>query len=313
MGPTTDMIETDAVVVDGVRVFYRRLAGEGPPTLFVHGVPTSSEEFRPFLESMRGPALAIDLPGFGRSERPRPDAFDCSMRSYGELVGRFLETLGVGGYSLCVCDWGVVALLAAMAEPERLERLVVIAGVPLLPGYRWHRLARLWRTPVLGELSWRIWTRRLIELALRESRGDWSRPDPELVRIVSDGLDPGMRRAILALYRSAPERELELAGRGLSRLAAPALVVWGGRDRYLPSRFARAYAERLPEAELAEFPDAGHWPWREDPTVVDRVVAFLEGHPRNRSGPAGEGDSRKQGAGRRWRTGPQARLLPSGE
>jgi pimeloyl-ACP methyl ester carboxylesterase len=276
MGSPADRIETGTVLVDGVSIFYRRRPGEGPPAVFVHGVPTSSEEFSPFLVRLDGPVVAIDLPGFGRSERPPPERFDCSMRSYVRLFGRLLGELGIDRYSLCVHDWGAVAMIAAMAEPERVQRLVVIDAVVLLPGYRWHRLARLWRTPILGELSWRLWTRRLVALALRESRGDWGRPDPDLVEIVWGNLDAGTARAILALYRSAPERELELAGRGLAALTAPALVVWGLRDRYCHGRFGRAYAERLPDATLLELPEAGHWPWREDPSVVDRVVAFLE-------------------------------------
>jgi pimeloyl-ACP methyl ester carboxylesterase len=59
-------------------------------------------------------------------------------------------------------------------------------------------------------------------------------------------------------------------------LECPALVVWGGRDPYLPVEFGRAYAERLPNAELLEVPEAGHWPWIERPALIDRIVAFLE-------------------------------------
>jgi pimeloyl-ACP methyl ester carboxylesterase len=48
-------------------------------------------------------------------------------------------------------------------------------------------------------------------------------------------------------------------------------------DPYLPGRFARAYAERLPNvAEVIELPDAGHWPWIEQPGLIDRVVGFLD-------------------------------------
>ena len=44
-------------------------------------------------------------------------------------------------------------------------------------------------------------------------------------------------------------------------LTCPALVVWGQRDRYLPTRFGRAFAEALPGAELELVAGAGHWPW----------------------------------------------------
>jgi pimeloyl-ACP methyl ester carboxylesterase len=52
-------------------------------------------------------------------------------------------------------------------------------------------------------------------------------------------------------------------------------VVWGGRDRYLPARFGAAYADRLPNAELLEAPDAGHWPWLDQPELIGRMIRFL--------------------------------------
>jgi pimeloyl-ACP methyl ester carboxylesterase len=247
--------------------------------VFVHGNPTHSEDWMPFLELMRGPAIALDLPGFGRSERPSPDRFDHAMHSYSSFLNSFLDELGVDEHSLVVHDFGGLALIGAQAHPDRIRRLVLFNCLALLPGYRWHRLARAWRTPRLGEFVNRLWSRPLLNLSLRESRGDWSRQDPEFVDMIWDHLDEGTLRAILALYRSAPEEELARAGGSLGSLTAPALVVWALKDRYLPGRFGRAYAEALPNSELIELPEAGHWPWRDDPSVIPKVVDFLEADP----------------------------------
>jgi pimeloyl-ACP methyl ester carboxylesterase len=110
---------------------------------------------------------------------------------------------------------------------------------------------------------------------LRESRGDWSRHDPAFVDMVWDHLDRGTFDAILRLYRSAPPDELTAAGERLGAIRAPTLVVWGGKDRYIPARFGPAYAARLPNSELVELPKAGHWPWIDAPEVVERVIRFL--------------------------------------
>jgi pimeloyl-ACP methyl ester carboxylesterase len=68
------------------------------------------------------------------------------------------------------------------------------------------------------------------------------------------------------------------AGKGLGAIKAPALVVWGDEDPYLPTRFARDYAGALGgSAEVDVVADAGHWPWFEKPAVIDRVSAFLAG------------------------------------
>jgi pimeloyl-ACP methyl ester carboxylesterase len=225
---------------------------------------------------MRGPALALDLPGWGRSARPDPERFDYSMHGLARFFARFLQRMEIGEYSLAVHDWGGVALIEAQAEPDRVRRLVVINAVPLLPGYRWHRLARIWRTPKLGELSTRLWSRRALGLGLRESRGDWSRHPDYFVDLIWNHLDRGTFEAILRLYRSAPEHGLEVAGSDLGSIAAPAMVVWGLKDRYIPARFGRLFAEALPNTELVELPEAGHWPWRDQPETIERIVAFLE-------------------------------------
>ncbi len=275
-------IETGTVMVDGVSTFFRRVPGDGVPTVFVHGNPTHSEDWQPFLERIEGPALAFDLPGWGRSDRPPPAEFDYSMYGLARFTKCFLQRMAVEEHSLVVHDWGGLALIGAQEEPERVKRLAIINSVPLLPGYRWHRTARIWRTRGLGELSNRLWTRRLADLGLRESRGDWSRHDPAFVDMIWDHLDPGTFQAILRLYRSGDPVRLTAAGERLGSIAAPALVVWGMRDRYLPPRFGRDYADRLPNSELMEVPSAGHWPWIDAPEVVDRVIGFLatdEGFP----------------------------------
>jgi pimeloyl-ACP methyl ester carboxylesterase len=268
-------IETGTAIVDGVSTFFRRVPAEGTPVVFVHGNPTNSEDWQPFLERMDGPALAFDLPGWGRSARPSPSEFDYSMDGLARFVGRALDELGVGEYSLVTHDWGGVGLIDAQRHPERIRRLVVANTVPLLPGYRWHRIGRIWRTPGLGELSNRIWSRRAVDLALRESRGDWSRHDPAFIDMVWDHLDAGTFRAIVRLYRSADPPKLAEAGQRLGEITAPALVVWGMRDRYIPGRFGAAYAARLPNSTLIEVQDAGHWPWIDSPELVETMIRFV--------------------------------------
>lgn len=65
------------------------------------------------------------------------------------------------------------------------------------------------------------------------------------------------------------------AGTRLGQLSCPALVLWGTEDPYLGVEHGRAYAERLPGAELELVEGAGHWPWIDRPELVDRVADFL--------------------------------------
>lgn len=146
-----EAIGEGTVSVDGVEVFLRRRQGAGTPVVFVHGNPTHSQDWLPFLERLDRPAIALDLPGWGRSTRPAD--FDYSMHGLARFYAQFLRTLGVQRHSLVVHDWGSLALIAAQREPQQLERLVVIDAVPLLEGYRWHWVARwFWRVPGVGEV-----------------------------------------------------------------------------------------------------------------------------------------------------------------
>lgn len=267
-------IEAGELRVDGVRVFYRRVAGEGTPVVYCHGNPTHGGDWLPFLKR-GGAAIAIDLPGWGRSDRPDPARFDYSMYGLAAFLERCLDELGVTRRKLVLHDWGGLALIGAQRRPDLVERLVVINAVPLLPGYRWHWIAQLWRRRPLGELLNATTTRSALALLLRQARGDRSPMPAELVDLIWEFWDPGTRAALLALYRHADPDRLAQAGQDLARIEAPALVLWGDRDPYLPLRFARAYADALPGGRLEVVSGAGHWPWIDEPAVVDRVLDFL--------------------------------------
>jgi pimeloyl-ACP methyl ester carboxylesterase len=228
-----------------------------------------------FLERSGG--LAVDLPGFGRSGKP--GNLQYTIAEYAEFLEEFLDLLEIERVSLVVHDWGAVGLAFAQRHPERIARLVVINAIPFLPGYRWHRTARLWRAPLLGELVMGATVRPVMRFSTREARPS-RKPMPDgWLDTVFGHFDQGTQRAILRLYRSSPPDVLAAAGAQLGELSIPALVVWGMADPYIPARFGRAYAEAIGgpahPSELIELPDAGHWPWFDRPDVIDRVVNFL--------------------------------------
>jgi pimeloyl-ACP methyl ester carboxylesterase len=259
-----------------LRVFWR----DAPPPndasgaavpLYVHGVPSNCDEWTAFLR--RGGGLALDLPGFGRSGKP--GYLKYTIEEYDRFIERFLDELDIERVQLVMHDWGAVGLAFAQRLPERVERVVIVNAIPFVAGYRWHRTARIWRTPGLGELAMGTTTRFTLRLASRESNAAPG-PMPEAwLDSVLEHFDQGTQRAILRLYRSSPSEVLAAAGERLGALEAPALVVWGMRDPYIPARFAREYARALANAELLELPDAGHWPWLDRPDTIDRVVEFL--------------------------------------
>jgi pimeloyl-ACP methyl ester carboxylesterase len=245
--------------IAGLEIHWRQ-AGESP-ILFLHGVPTSSWDWIPLLERTGG--VAPDLPGFGRSAKP--GSYDYSIEGYDRFLESFVDHLGLERFSLVVHDWGVVGLALAQRFPERIDRLLMFTSVPLLSGYRWHRVARGWRTPVVGELLMGFTRRFSLRRALPR----------ELADHAWEHFDHGTQRAILKLYRSAPPEALERAGERLGEVRCPALILWPTADPYIPAGFGQRYADALGGDVELELVEVGHWSWHERPELVDRAAAFL--------------------------------------
>jgi pimeloyl-ACP methyl ester carboxylesterase len=247
--------------IDGLPVRWLSAEGDGgPPVLWVHGVPDSADLWRPFLERVGG--IAVDLPGFGRSGKPAE--WDYGAEGFAAFLSRFLDARGIDRVRVVAHDWGSPALLLG----ERITRAVAIDVVPLLPGHTWHRIARLWRTRVAGELAMGMTSAFTLRRLGRV-------PDAQLPQVL-EHFDHGTQRAILRLYRGADADALARTGERLRALAAPVLVVWGGSDPYLEPAWADRLAAALPDARVQIVPGAGHWPWADDPSVIESIGDFLK-------------------------------------
>jgi pimeloyl-ACP methyl ester carboxylesterase len=260
------------ITIDHLPVYYRQAPATGVSPLYLHGVPTSSDDFAPFLERAGG--IAPDLIGFGRSAKA--GHLDYSIEGHADFIERLLAFLGVDRVKLVAHDWGAGGgLVFAQRHPEQVERIVLVNALPLLPQFRWSRPARLWRMPLIGELAMGSTTRWLLARTLRRGsvrKDAWSR---DSVDRIWGQFDQGTQRAILRLHRGVEVDGLAQAGQGLTSLRTPALVLWGDKDPWLSSELADVYAGHLPAAQLEHYPDAGHWPWLDRPDVVERVAGFL--------------------------------------
>lgn len=258
--------------VDGIETRWLEAPAEGShaPVLYVHGVPTASWLWRDFLARTGG--YAPDLPGFGASDKLAN--FDYSIPGYAGWLRTFADQRGLDRFSLVVHDWGGVGLALAQAVPERIERLAIVSSIPLLRGYRWHWVARNWRRPLIGELAMGFTLKAALRRVLNRSNRE---PLPDsFVDAVWEHFDHGTQRAILKLYRSAPSDVLAAAGANLGALRCPALVVYGGRDPYLPAEFAQRYADALGGPATAKvLDDAGHWTWLDEPSLINELAAFV--------------------------------------
>jgi pimeloyl-ACP methyl ester carboxylesterase len=256
--------------------------GDREAVVFVHGNPGSSADWDGLLPVVAGlglRAVAWDAPGFGRAVAPA--GFPQRVDRHAAFVGRALDVLGIDRAHLVLHDFGGPWGLAwAAGQPQRFASAVLLS-TGALPGYRWHALARLWRTPLLGELVMASATRAGFRLGLRRGQ---PRPLPRAFvdRMYAD-FDRATRRAVLELYRSVPDvaaagARLAAALRPLDR---PALVLWGRDDPYLGVEHAERQREAFPRADVRVLDDAGHWPFVDRPAAVAAALrAFLAEHAR---------------------------------
>jgi pimeloyl-ACP methyl ester carboxylesterase len=269
-------VSTTAVTVAGVRstVLHAGAPEDREAVVYVHGNPGPASDWRDLLartgEFARG--VAPDMPGYGDADAPRE--FRYTVDGYAAHLAGVLDELGIDRAHLVMHDFGGPWGLAwAARHPEAFASATLI-NTGVLPGYTWHRYAKIWRTPVLGELSQLTATRWAFTALL-------GRENPRLQPATLDQLYEAGRswptkRAVLKLYRATPAA----AARGpldvLRALDRPALVLWGTGDAYIPWRFAEAQRQAFPRARVELLEGLGHWPFHEDPgQVAELVIPFL--------------------------------------
>lgn len=266
---------TMRVNVDGIedRAFLTGPDATSEAVVFVHGNPGSADDWETLAgacaaQQMR--AVALDLPDFG--ETRAPDGFEHTVAGYATFLEHALQELRVERAHLVLHDFGgPFGLVWAAAHPEQLASVTLI-DTGILPGYSWHRMARIWRTPVVGELSQALTFRSGFRraLAAAEPRG----LPREFMDRMYDQYDRRTKKAVLKLYRSTDDPGA--AGAEFAAWMAPrdipALVIWGERDSYLPCSYAERQREAFPSADVHVLPDSGHWPFVDAAPTVERLL-----------------------------------------
>lgn len=229
--------------------------GSGPPILFLHGVADSADVWSGIISRLQNQyrCLAPDLPGFGRSMAP--ENFDCSLENMAHFVDGVVQAIGISEpLNLVVHDFGGPFGLAwAVRHPAKIRHLAIM-NTPFFSDYRWHFWARVWRTPVIGELSWRVMNRWIFTQEMK--RGS-RKLTVQQIHDVFARVSPAMKRMILRLYRATDPEHFRGWEDELLAVTArvPTRVLWGDRDPYIPQKFAG----RFGTPSVYHFPDSGHW------------------------------------------------------
>jgi pimeloyl-ACP methyl ester carboxylesterase len=291
--------ESRTVTIDGVTIHYF-CGGSGSPLVLVHGLGSSAAvEFYYNLEPLAAHhrVLAIDLPGFGRSDKP---ALDYTIELFVKAVSDLMASEGVERAAVMgVSMGGRVALGLALESPQLVERLLLVDALGV--GAPRRVLAyRILLTKGLGELTLRGTARALRQMnpaTIRRFWG-WYLQRPGRVdtiwsdeRIANHGTllsMPEYRAAYLSALRSIAGMRQLRGGVGvedrLSELRMPTLLIWGRHDHIFPASHAEAAKHKLANGRLAIFDDSGHTPQMEEPERFNRLVLDFLSEPASRAG-----------------------------
>jgi pimeloyl-ACP methyl ester carboxylesterase len=258
--------------IDGVRIRYADSGGSQEPTVVLTSPwPESAYAFTPMWASLSEYArlFAVDLPGFGASER-REDLL--SPRAMGEFLAQLIAEADLGTPHIVAPDVGTAAaLFAAAAHSERIASVIVGTGGAAVPLQLGEPLASWVLDPDLDKYR-RMDSRTFVGTA---------------VDTISGGIPDDIRADYLACYdgdrfaesmryvRRYPEELPVLAGL-LPQITVPVTIINGRHDRVVPLPNAEFLDQRLPTSRLVII-DAGHFVWEEEPatyasTVLDSIT-----------------------------------------
>ena len=269
----------DRIATAGHEIAYCE-AGEGPPLICLHGLGGTKASFLPTMAALAPEGhrvIAIDLPGFGDSDKPHAAPFDAPW--YADVVTGLLDALGYERASFAGNSMGGrIALELGMCETDRVDRLVLLA-----PALAWLK-ERPWKwllqvpLPRLGYLQ--PTPRMLVDPIVRRlvPGGDRGWTAAGVDEFLRSYLTPAGRYAFYEcarnIYRDEPYGEQGFWTR-IKKLEPDALFVWGRQDVLVPISFMRHVERALPGAVHLEL-DCGHVPQLERPEPThDAMVEFL--------------------------------------
>ena len=268
---------TRDVAARGARIRFVE-AGSGPPLILVHDYLASRVAWDDVLPQLAENfhVIALDLPGFGESEKPSPNRYRYDFDGFSESVIDLVAALGLTRVSLCGhAMGGAVSLTVAASYPHVVRKLVLVNPL-VYPPRRPDPLSRLASIPVVGPLV----IKQLYGRALFRSRflRDTKVADNDAATLRVERLfelfdAPAAREAAYATMRTMLDTRTLTAR--VPRIVSPTLVAWGRANRASPVEHGRRLARELGGARFEVF-DCGPSPAEECPLAFARIVtAFL--------------------------------------
>ena len=251
----------------------RRWPGEGRPLVLLHGLMDSSEGWSWLAEHSDRPCIAVDLPGFGGSDRaPQP-----RVGTFADHVADVLDALDVAGCSLIGHSLGGAVAAEVAERSARVASLALLAPI----GFGPVRLAEAFTLPLVRDVATLalpvVFANPLLITAAYAAFVAHGRPpERDLVKRLTrrGGCVPAaVRDATMAIAEAG--RGPDALFRRALRFGGPVDAVWGAADALVDPAHAKALVTALPDAVVQVWEGMGHHPQRERP---ERLAGFLDAH-----------------------------------
>lgn len=272
--PYLDRVQSRYADTPVARFHYTR-TGQGTPVVLIAGGAQWLYSFRDIIPVLaeNHTVYAVDLPGQGYTEAA--EDFSYTFPAMADAIGAFLDAVGLEKVSLVGHSWGGAWSLSFVERhPERVDKLVLMdsPGLAREPASQ----TALFDVPVVGEVAVKLMRRTDFETSLRSAFARQERVTADVVDETWAWLSRPQRRA--AFVELVRHQDFGPIDQGLGSVTADTLVVWGREDRWLPVAYAHEYGRRIPGAEVAVVPGAGHNVHEDDPARVNPLLAdFLDG------------------------------------
>ena len=262
--------------------FYEAGDTKHPSLLIIHGLGDEADTWRHIFVplSKQFHVIAIDLPGFGRSDKPTRQYTPAFMQS--AILG-LMDSLQIQNVILMGSSLGaILSHNLALTHPEKVSKLILVDGGLLQTTKMGDRSLMLMAIPLLGEWFY-THLRKNPQAAFESLKPVYRDLDalPEadreflFTRVNRRVWSNGQRRAYFSTLRKLTPWVLKVQDgleERLSRLQTPTLIIRGDADGLFSEENAQAILRSQPNATFTTLPGTGHLPQQEDPQTFLNIV-----------------------------------------